>query len=158
MEEKEQIKGYYSNKQFNNDMCAYAKKISELSKCLSRQVGAVITKDNRVIGIGYNKVPDTCKDCKTCIRKASKPGKHLDMCKALHAEEYAILDALKSYDDLDNCNIYLTTSPCYHCAKLIIQTKIKKIYAIDDYPDANAKAILQEAKIPLYFITEVIDR
>jgi len=144
-----------------------------LSKCLGRQVGAVIAKDKHVISAGWNSVPDGMPDCKQCNRKAmreckkcgadllsnlgtcpntecghkndeTKPllEKHLDLCYSVHAEERAIMRALKSGFPLEDATLYCTTSPCLLCAKLIVESGLKKVLYVEPYPFSESETIL----------------
>ena len=73
----------------------FCKSIAANSKCLSRQVGALVVVNNIIVGTGFNRTPIQTKACKTCIRQKHncKSGESLDLCKALHAEQIAILTA-----------------------------------------------------------------
>jgi dCMP deaminase len=113
----------------------YFMRIAELtalrSTCLSRQVGAVVVKDNRILGVGYNGPPAGYPHCTKCKREVI--GEHLDECPALHAEANAIVEALKRDSDLSDSTLYCTTRPCIHCLKLFILTKLSNIVYISDY-------------------------
>lgn len=134
----------------------YFMKVTELtsfrSTCLSRQTGAIIVSDNRIIGTGYNGPPSGHKHCITCPRKTT--GKDLDMCPAIHAETNAIMEALKTqgkHTFLNSC-IYTITQPCISCLKLIINCNIKKIVYIQKYHNNNCN---REKLIKLNNIEEI---
>ena len=132
----------------------FCEEISKLSPCLSRHVGALIVKDNCILSTGYNRTPVNTASCETCIRKAKKSGEALDICKALHAEEICILTFLKKYDysTLKDCILYVSVAPCYNCAKLIVETGIKQVYARYDYNSNYTKAIFDEAGVSLIIL------
>lgn len=127
-------------------------KIAEQSNCLSRHVGACLTKNGIILSTGFNRVPKDTSDCQICRRRIS--GKDLDICKAIHAEEACILNYLKSHslDDLKDCILYVSVAPCYHCAKLITDLGIKTVYAKKDYNSNYTKALFDEAKVTLMII------
>ena len=125
------------------------------STCVRRKVGAIIVKDNRILSTGYNgapsSLPNCCDDCKRCYRSAHNipSGTMLDMCYAVHGEQNAILNALKTGEDLKGAMIFVNTYPCATCAKLIIQVGIKEIYYIDEYENDFTKNMLEEAGVKL---------
>lgn len=118
------------------------------SQCLSRRVGAILVKDGRIIATGYNDTPSGMLECKTCDRIES--GKELQDCHAIHAEENALLQCALYGPSTIGAELYCTLQPCYHCAKLIIQAKIKEVTYIDSYPDGRGLELLEEAKIPVF--------
>lgn len=132
------------------------KEIAQNSPCLSRKVGAILVYKDCIVSEGFNRTPCNTDACKNCIRKSKKSGEALDICKAIHAEEVCILNFLKthSFDELQDCTLYITTSPCYNCAKLIVECKIKAVIASEDYNSNYSNAILTEAKIPLVIFNE----
>lgn len=136
----------------------YFMEISEVVKtratCLRRQVGAVIVKDNRIITTGYNGSPSGLKHCTElggCEReKLGIPsGQRHELCRALHAEQNAIIQASKLGISTDGATIYVTVQPCVICAKMIINAGIVRIVYKGDYPDLLAKQILDEASIEI---------
>lgn len=132
----------------------FCKSIAANSKCLSRQVGALLVVNNIIIGTGFNRTPIETKACKTCIRHKHncKSGESLDLCKALHAEELAILTALKKNIDLSSATLYVSTSPCYQCAKLIVECKIKRVIAASKYNNKLTDKLFKEAKVELIIL------
>ena len=122
-----------------------AKATALRTTCLKRKVGAVITKDNRVLSTGYNGPPAGLSHCFTCIR--SKSGENLLECRGVHAEQNAILYALKEFGDISDTSIYITTQPCTTCCKLIITAGIRKVVFNERYPDNYGLNLLLEAGI-----------
>ena len=124
---------------------------SKNANCARGKVGAIIVNNNKVLSKGNNSVPQGIQPCTedTCMRKVHnlKSGERQELCRVVHAEQNAILNALKNKKSLDGSTIYVTKSPCMICAKLIISVGIKKIYYGNKYPDEEAFHILKEAKV-----------
>lgn len=129
--------------------------VSLRSTCLRRKVGSIIVKDNRILSTGYNGSPHGMENCinnpDVCYRsKHNIPsGKDLHLCRANHSEVNAIMSALKTGEDLAGAAIYVTTSPCSNCAKMIIQSGIIEVYYIDTYEDMFSISLFREAGINL---------
>lgn len=125
--------------------------VSLRSTCLRRKVGSIIVKDNRILSTGYNgapsSLPNCCDDCTRCYRSAHNipSGQMLDMCYAVHAEQNAILNAMKTGEDLRGASLYVNTYPCATCMKLTLQVGIRNIYFIDDYENEFTKNMAKEA-------------
>ena len=122
------------------------------STCLRRQVGAVIVKDRHIIATGYNGAPRGLKHCDElggCLRqKLGVPsGQRHELCRALHAEQNAIIQAATLGQSIEEGTIYVTHQPCVICAKMIINAGIKRIVVREAYPDEMATEILDEAGI-----------
>lgn len=86
---------------------------------------------------------------KTCIRKVLnlKSGERQELCRVVHAEQNAILNALFNKNNLVGSDIYVTKSPCMICSKLLINAGIKKVFFNSKYPDEEAFKILKEAGV-----------
>lgn len=121
------------------------------ANCAKGKVGAVIVFDGKILGKGNNSVPKGCKPCTvdTCLRKKYnlKSGERQEICRVVHAEQNAILNALKNGYDLSDSTIYVTKSPCMICAKLIINVGIKRVIYANKYPDKEAFKILEESGV-----------
>lgn len=132
----------------------FCEDIAQLSKCLSRKVGACLMKDGVMLACGHNRVPHSTKACKECIRHKAKSGECLDICKAIHAEEDCIINFLKEHniDLLKDCTLYVTVAPCYHCAKLITDLGIKRIICLNDYNSIYTKQLFKEAKVKMIIL------
>ena len=133
-----------------------AKLVAERSTCLRRQVGAVIVKDKRILTTGYNGAPSGLDHCdKTgCMREELNipSGERHELCRALHAEMNAMLQAAQYGISLRDSIIYCTNQPCIICAKMIINAGIKRIVIRSDYPDEFAKKFLKEAGIEVIVV------
>ena len=125
--------------------------VSRRSTCLRRRVGAVLVKDKRILATGYNGVPSKIRHCSEvgCIReKLNIPsGERHELCRGLHAEQNAFLQAALHGTSVKDASLYSTTQPCIICAKMIINAGIKEIVICGDYPDRMSKELLREAKI-----------
>lgn len=122
------------------------------STCLRRQVGAVIVKDRHIIATGYNGAPRGLQHCEEkggCLRQqlGVPSGQRHELCRALHAEQNAIIQAATLGQSIEDGTIYVTHQPCVICAKMIINAGIKRIVVREAYPDEMATEILDEAGI-----------
>jgi dCMP deaminase len=128
-----------------------AELVSKRSTCLRRSVGAVLVKDKRILATGYNGVPSKIRHCSEvgCIReKLNVPsGQRHELCRGLHGEQNAFLQAALHGTSVKDATIYSTTQPCVICAKMLINAGIKEIVIRGDYPDKMAKELLKEAGI-----------
>ena len=128
-----------------------AKKQAEMSFCTRAKVGAVIVKDGAIIGQGYNNVVGGIEDCVKmgCIRdKMHIPhGQRREVCRAICAEQLALTEAARNGVNTDGATIYVTTFPCFICAKLLVSGGISEIIYDSDYPDELSKQFLMEAGI-----------
>ena len=120
------------------------------STCSRRQVGAVIVRDNRAVATGYNGAPRGLAHCEEkggCLRqKLNIPsGQRHELCRALHAEQNAIISAASMGNAIEDGTIYITHQPCVICAKMIVNAGIKRIVVREGYPDELAREILDEA-------------
>lgn len=129
------------------------------STCLRRQVGAVIVKDRHVVASGYNGAPTGlahCDEMGGCLRQqlGVPSGQRHELCRALHAEQNAIIQAAAQGNSIAGAAIYVTNHPCIICAKMIINAGIKKVYIKDGYPDEMAAEILKEAGLEIVMLGE----
>lgn len=110
--------------------------LSQKSKCVSKKVGAVIVKDDRIISMGYNGTPPGYKNCnqifmeKEYIREEHHKWSNM---YEIHGEMNAILFSAKNDINVNGCDIYVTLHPCDQCIKNLIQAGIKKIYYVYEY-------------------------
>ena len=130
--------------------------ISEWSSCYrqGRKIGAVIVKDKRIMTTGYNGAPAgllTCKERGECLRdKLNVPsGTRTELCYAIHAEQNAILQAAKLGLAIDGATLYCTHQPCSVCAKMIINTGIRRVVYQEGYPDEFSRKFFEETGVLL---------
>ena len=118
---------------------------AENSYCKRRQVGAIVVKDNRIISDGYNGTPsgfeNVCKD----DGNVTKP-------YVLHAEANAITKLARSHNNSDGSTIYITASPCIECAKLIIQSGIKRVVYGENYRLDDGIQLLKRAGVEVQLL------
>ncbi len=129
-----------------------AKLTARRSTCLRRNVGAVIVKDRHIIATGYNGAPRGiahCDEIGGCIREKMGigSGERHELCRALHAEQNAIIQAATLGQSIEGAAIYCTHQPCIICAKMIINAGIKRIVVQEAYPDEFAVELLADAGI-----------
>jgi dCMP deaminase len=127
--------------------------IKSRSTCIRRQVGALIVKDKRILATGYNGAPTGCRHCTEigCLRqKMGIPsGQRHELCRAIHAEQNAIVQAAYSGTSVAGGTLYVTHQPCVLCAKMIINAGIKRIVYRGEYPDELSMELLKEAGIEI---------
>ncbi len=119
-----------------------------------RAIGAVVVKDKRVMTTGYNGAPAgmrTCRERGECLRRklAIPSGTRAEVCYAVHAEQNAIAQAAKLGVSLDGATLYCTHQPCSICAKLIVNSGIRRVVYREGYPDPFTLEILSESGIQL---------
>ncbi len=123
------------------------------STCLRRQVGAVVVKDKRILASGYNGAPTGLKHCEEtgCLREqlGIPSGQRHELCRGLHAEQNAIIQASLHGVKLEGATLYVTIQPCVVCAKMVINAGISKLVFKGDYPDELSWQMLEESGIEL---------
>jgi dCMP deaminase len=115
--------------------------LAKRSHCIKAQVGAVLVKDTRIISIGYNGPPADTHNCDEEWPEQGCPRDSKGSCSlALHAEENAILFAVKNGAQLEGATLYTTLSPCLSCARLIFSSGVKKVYYQHSYAEYKGLA------------------
>jgi len=130
------------------------RQVASRSTCLRRKVGAIIVKEKRILATGYNGAPRGVRsslEIGTCLREelGIPSGERHEICRGLHAEQNAILQAAYYGVSIKDSVIYSTNQPCVLCAKMIINSGIRKIYYFEEYPDTLAVELLNEAGVEL---------
>ncbi len=127
--------------------------VSTRSTCLRRKVGAVLVKDKRIISTGYNGPPSGLKHPEEvgCLRErlGVPSGERHELCRGLHAEQNAIIQAALHGVSTKGSVLYCTHCPCSLCVKMLINAGIVKVIYREGYPDWLAKEIAKEAGLPL---------
>lgn len=127
--------------------------VKKRSTCLRRHVGALIVKDNHILSTGYNGVPTKITHCSEvgCLREKLKvpSGERHELCRGLHAEQNAIIQAALHGVSIKDATIYTNTKPCSICTKMIINAGIKRIVYEVYYEDKLADDLLSETDIEL---------
>lgn len=130
---------------------AIVHQVATRSTCRRRQIGAVVVKDKRILATGYNGAPSDLAHCLDvgCARdeRNIESGQGHELCRGLHAEQNAIMQAALHGVPIKGAVIYCTHQPCSMCAKMIINSGIVGVFYIDSYPDELATRLLREAGI-----------
>lgn len=123
-----------SKPSFDEIYMELAENLAKRSHCVKAKVGAVLTKDTRIISLGYNGPPAGTHNCDIEWPKDGCPRDSKGSCSlALHAEQNAILYAAKSNISIEGSTLYVTLSPCISCARVIYTIGIKKVYFLKSY-------------------------
>ena len=121
------------------------------STCLRRAVGAIVVKEKRVLTTGYNGAPKGMRHCEEvgCLRERLKvpSGERHELCRGVHAEQNAIVQAAYFGVSIKDASMYVTNSPCSVCAKMIVNAGIASVIYETGYPDELALEVLSEAKV-----------
>ena len=127
--------------------------VATRSTCLRRQVGAVLVKEKRILCSGYNGAPAKVPHCSEtgCLRaQLNVPsGEKHELCRGVHAEQNAIIQAAYHGIQVNNSILYCTNQPCSICAKIIINAGIKTIYYSHGYNDPLSLDMFDKAKVKL---------
>ena len=127
--------------------------VSKRSTCLRRKVGAILVKDKHILSTGYNGAPKGLSHCfdVRCIRQdmSVKSGERHELCRGLHAEQNAIIQAAVFGVSISGSTLYCTNTPCVVCVKMLINAGVKEIVYSGDYPDELAKKMLGESSIKI---------
>jgi dCMP deaminase len=130
-----------------------AKLVATRSTCLRRHVGAVIVKNKRILATGYNGVPKSLPHCLDigCLReqKGVPSGERHELCRGIHAEQNAIIQAATSGISIEGAILYCTHHPCSLCVKMILNASIRSVFYLDGYPDELALELAKEGQLHL---------
>jgi dCMP deaminase len=120
-----------------------AQSLAKRSHCVKAQVGSVLTKDTRIVSLGYNGPPSGTYNCDENWPVEGCPRDSKGSCSlALHAEQNAILYASKNNVSIEGSTLYVTLSPCISCARVIYTVGIKKVFYLDSY--AKYKGLISD--------------
>jgi len=126
---------------------------AERSTCVRHHVGTVIVKDKHVITGGYNGAPSGMIDCLSlgCLRDAAGilTGDRTEVCRAVHSEENAIIQAAVHGISIVGATVYSTHTPCRRCAKMLCNAKIAKFVACGHYKETIYEDLFRDASIEL---------
>ena len=127
------------------------RRVATRSTCLRRAVGAILVHDKRIIASGYNGGPSGLAHCVDigCLReKLGIPsGQQHELCRGIHAEQNAIIQAARYGVSIEGSVLYCTTQPCTQCTKMLINAGITEIVYAEGYPDDLARELLEESGI-----------
>ena len=126
-----------------------ARIVSRRSTCKRRSVGALIVKDKRILSSGYNGAPMGLRHCTDgeCLRETMgvAAGERHELCRGLHAEQNAIIQAAYHGVSINEAQIYTTHLPCSICIKMVINAGISTVVYLDGYPDELAVELMEES-------------
>ena len=125
--------------------------VAERSTCLRHHVGAVAVRDKHILATGYNGAPSGFKDCLElgCLRDELNipSGERHEICRGIHAEQNVIIQATLHGVSLEGSTIYATHTPCILCAKMLVNTKIRRFVSFGRYNDTAFLDLFREAGI-----------
>ncbi|NMM49210.1 deoxycytidylate deaminase [Marinigracilibium pacificum] len=122
--------------QFDDIFMELAVNLAKRSHCIRRHVGAVLVKDTRIISIGYNGPPAGTHNCDDEFPEHGCGKDSKGSCTlALHAEQNAIIYAVKNNATVSGSTLYVTLSPCIACARIIYSMGIKKVIFLKSYAE-----------------------
>jgi len=125
--------------------------VSRRSTCLRREVGAVLVKDKNILATGYNGAPSGIAHCLDvgCLREKLRipSGERHELCRGLHAEQNAIIQAAKHGTNIEGATLYCSTMPCIICTKMIINAGIGRIVYKEGYADQLAAEMIGESAV-----------
>lgn len=125
--------------------------VAKRSTCLRRQVGAVLVRDKKILATGYNGAPSRLEHCLEigCLREKQgiPSGERHELCRGLHAEQNAIIQAAYHGVEIREATLYCTNHPCIICSKMLINAGIQKVVFEDGYADTLAEEMLKESRI-----------
>jgi len=120
---------------------------------MRRKVGAVLVREKRVLATGYNGAPSGLPHCAEvgCLRKDQNipSGQRHELCRGLHAEQNAIIQAAYHGTSIKDADLYCTTFPCSICTKMLINAGIRRIFYDEGYADELATQLIAQAPIEL---------
>lgn len=126
---------------FDDIYMELAVNLAKRSHCIKRHVGAVLAKDTRIISIGYNGPPSGTHNCDEEWPDVGCPRDSKGGCSlAIHAEQNAILFAVKNKTSVEGATLYITLSPCLACSRIIFSMGIEKVIYLRSYAEYKGLA------------------
>jgi dCMP deaminase len=143
-----------SQKKWDERFMQVAELVGTWSSCFqpNRQVGAVIARDKRILTTGYNGAGSgivSCAEKEECLRRKRgiPSGTQHEICYAVHAEQNAVIQAAKIGLSVDGATLYCTHQPCVICAKIVINSGIRRVVYKAGYPDEFSLMLFKEAGV-----------
>jgi len=135
--------------------------VATRSTCLRNHVGAVIVRDKRILTTGYNGAPSGLPHCLDigCLRDSNNipSGKNQEICRGVHAEQNAIIQASLHGISIRDATIYCTHQPCSLCGKMLINAHVKRVVYSRSYPDEMSLEYFNKAGISVELYKEKTD-
>jgi len=126
--------------------------VAQRATCIRRKVGAILVHERRIISTGYNGTPTNIPHCIEvgCLREQHNipSGERHELCRGLHAEQNAIIQAALYGVSVQGTTLYCTNMPCSICTKMIINARIVSVYYKEGYADSLSARLMSEAGIP----------
>ena len=127
--------------------------VAKRSTCLRRKVGAILVKEKHILSTGYNGAPKGLKHCSEtgCLREDQNipSGERHELCRGLHAEQNAIIQAAVFGVSIKGSVLYCTNTPCVVCVKMLINAGVTEIIYAGEYPDELAKQMMSESNLKI---------
>ncbi|HWR63074.1 MAG TPA: dCMP deaminase family protein [Candidatus Thermoplasmatota archaeon] len=127
--------------------------VAKRSTCLRRKVGAILVKEKHILSTGYNGAPKGLKHCSEtgCLRQDQNipSGERHELCRGLHAEQNAIIQAAVFGVSIKGSVLYCTNTPCVVCVKMLINAGVTEIIYAGEYPDGLAKQMMSESTLKI---------
>jgi dCMP deaminase len=134
--------------------------VARRSTCLRIHVGAVIVKNGRILSTGYNGAPYGFEHCLDigCIREKQNVahGTRHELCRAVHAEQNAIIQAALHGVSIEGSTVYCTHMPCILCTKMIINGRIERVVYQNEYPDSSSLDFFKQAAVQILKMPGVV--
>ena len=132
--------------------------VGKRSTCLRNHVGALFVKNKRLLSTGYNGAPAGLQHCDEvgCAREGVASGTRHELCRAVHAEQNAIIQAALHGVSIEGATLYCTHQPCVLCAKMLINARISRVVYSRCYPDDTALRFLSQAGVEVTRLTDRI--
>jgi len=150
-----------SRPSWDNYFLKMAMLVAERSTCRRHHVGAVLVRDKRVLSTGYNGAASGIKDCLElgCLRDelGIESGTRHEICRAIHAEQNAIIQAGLHGVSIADSTMYCTHAPCLICAKMIVNAGIKRFVSFTEYSDPNSPELFRDAGV-LFEVLPIPDK
>ena len=123
--------------------------VAKRSTCLRNQVGALFVKNKRILSTGYNGAPAGLEHCDLvgCARENVASGTRHELCRAVHAEQNAIIQAALHGISIEGATLYCTHQPCILCAKMLVNARIERFVSYGKYADDAFTELFEEAGI-----------
>lgn len=125
--------------------------VAQRSTCLRRRVGAVLVRDKRILTTGYNGAPTGFSHCLEagCLREKMgiKSGERQELCRGLHAEQNALVQAALHGVSVRGAVLYTTLEPCITCTKMLVNARVQEVVYQEEYPDELARVFLSEGGV-----------
>jgi len=127
--------------------------VAKRSTCLRRRVGAILVKEKHILSTGYNGAPKGLRHCSEtgCLREDQNipSGERHELCRGLHAEQNAIIQAAVFGVSIKGSVLYCTNTPCVVCVKMLINAGVTEIIYAGEYPDDLAKQLMSESTLKI---------